>query len=116
MPDATQTEPLIALDPSWPKMSLAQIDAILTAPGARFEMETVDIGGVPTRTWKNAPPNLALLVQMARAHGDREFTIHEDERVTYEAQYRAVATFATKLQAMGVGKGDRVALAMRNMP
>ncbi len=116
MPDATQTEPLIALDPSWPKMSLAQIDAILTSPGARFEMETVDIGGVPTRTWKNAPANLALLVQMARAYGSREFTIHEDERVTYEAQYRAVATFATKLQAMGVGKGDRVALAMRNLP
>ncbi|OYY67045.1 class I adenylate-forming enzyme family protein, partial [Sphingomonas sp. 28-62-11] len=97
-------------------MSMAEIDAILTAPGARFEMETVEIGGVPTRTWKNAPANLALLVQMARAYGAREFTIHEDERVTYEAQYRAVATFATKLQAMGVGKGDRVALAMRNLP
>ncbi|OQW75025.1 MAG: fatty acid--CoA ligase [Proteobacteria bacterium ST_bin14] len=111
-----QNEPLIALDPAWPKMPMAQVDAILTAPGARFEMETVEIGGVPTRTWKNAPPNLALLVQMARAHGEREFTIHEDERVTYEAQYRAVATLATRLQVMGIAKGDRVALAMRNMP
>ncbi len=116
MTDPALNEPLIALDPAWPKMPMAQVDAILTAPGARFEMETVDIGGVPTRTWKNAPPNLAMLVQMARGHGMREFTIHEDERVTYEAHFRAVATLATRLQAMGVAKGDRVALAMRNMP
>ena len=116
MPDIAQNEPLIALDPAWPKMPMAQVDAILTAPGARFEMETVEIGGVPTRTWKNAPPNLALLVQFARSHGEREFTIHEDERVTYEAQYRAVTTLATRLQAMGIARGDRVALAMRNMP
>ncbi|MBY0521588.1 MAG: acyl--CoA ligase [Sphingomonas sp.] len=115
-PGAVLSEPLIALDPSWPKMTLAEIDAILTAPGARFEMETVTIGGVPTRTWKNAPPNLALLVQLARGHGAREFTIHDDERVTYEANFRAISTLANKLVEMGVGKGDRIALCMRNLP
>ena len=30
------------LDPAWPRMSLAEVDAALTAPGARFEMEEVD--------------------------------------------------------------------------
>ena len=44
------------------------------------------------------------------------FTIYEDERVTYEANFRAVATLAARLREMGVGKGDRVALAMRNLP
>ena len=115
-PQSRQSEPLIALDPAWPKMSLADIDAVLTAPGARFEMETVAIRGVPTRVWKNAPPQLALLAQFARNHGSNEFTIHEDERVTYEAWYRAVTHLATKLQGMGIAKGDRVALAMRNLP
>ena len=109
-------EPLIALDPAWPKMSLKEIEAVLTAPGARFEMATVDIDGVPTRTWKNAPPNLALLFQFSRMHGAREFTIHEDERVTYEANFRATTHLATKLQEMGIAKGDRVALCMRNLP
>ncbi len=116
MSESALNEPLIALDPAWPKMPMVQVDAILTAPGARFEMASVEIGGVPTRTWKNAPPNLALLVQLASGHGEREFTIHEDERVTYESHFRAVATLATRLQAMGIGKGDRIALAMRNMP
>ncbi len=110
------TEPLVALDPSWPKMSLDQIESALCAPGQRFEMETLEIRGVPTRTWKNAPPSLGILIQLARMHGDRLFTIYEDERISYDATFRAVATLATKLVAMGVGKGDRVALAMRNLP
>ena len=110
------TEPLIALDPAWPKMTLAEVEAALTAPGARFEMETITINGVPTRVWKHAPPTLAWLAQASRMHGARLFTIYEDERVTYDANFRAVATLAGKLRDMGVGKGDRVALAMRNLP
>jgi long-chain acyl-CoA synthetase len=109
-------EPIVPLDPDWPKMSLEQAKALLTAPGARFEMETADIGGVSTRVWKNAPPSLAALQQLVRAYGDRVFTIYEDERVTYDANYRAVCHLATRLTEMGVGKGDRVALAMRNLP
>jgi long-chain acyl-CoA synthetase len=109
-------EPIVPLDPDWPKMSLEDAKAALTAPGARFEMETVTIRGVPTRVWKNAPPSLAVLQRLVRAYGDRLFTIYEDERVTYEANYRAVCHLAAKLQAMGVVKGDRVALAMRNLP
>jgi long-chain acyl-CoA synthetase len=110
------TEPLIALDPAWPKMSLPEVEAKLTAPGERFEMETLTINGVPTRVWKNAPPSLAWLAQASRAHGERLFTIYEDERVSYEANFRAVAALAGKLLEMGIEKGDRVALAMRNLP
>ncbi|WP_445193966.1 class I adenylate-forming enzyme family protein [Sphingomonas sp. Tas61C01] len=97
-------------------MSIAAAHALLTAPGTKFEMETIDIRGVATRVWKNAPPTLRFLIEASRAHGERLFTIYEDERVSYEATYRATATLATRLAAMGVGKGDRVALAMRNLP
>ncbi|TGX44709.1 long-chain fatty acid--CoA ligase [Sphingomonas naasensis] len=97
-------------------MSLEQTKALLTAPGAKFEMESVDIRGVPTRVWKNAPPSLRLLAQMVRAYGPRLFTIYEDERVSFEANYRATAHIARQLTEMGVQKGDRVALAMRNLP
>ncbi len=109
-------EPIIPLDPSWPKLALADARAALTAPGMRFEMDEIVIRGVPTRVWKNSPPTLAFLIQAARAHGPKLFTIHEDERVSFDATYRAVAHLATKLKEMGVSKGDRVALAMRNLP
>ncbi|HEY9092625.1 class I adenylate-forming enzyme family protein [Parasphingorhabdus sp.] len=100
----------------WPIISREECMALLTAPGAKFEMETVDINGIPTRTWKNAPPNLRAIAMAGQSHGDRVFTIYEDERVTYDAWFRAVCRLATELQARGVKKGDRVAVAMRNLP
>ncbi len=109
-------EPIIPLDPAWPRMSLADATAALTAPDTRFEMAELVIGGVPTRVWKNAPPTLAFLIQLSRMHGDRLFTVHEGERVSYDANFRAVAHLATRLREMGVAKGDRVALTMRNLP
>lgn len=111
-----QLEPIVPIDPDWPRMSLDQIRSILTAPGARFEMETVEIRGVPTRVWKNAPPSLRVLAQLARGWGERTFTVYEGERVSYEATYRATVALAHRLLAAGIGKGDRVALAMRNLP
>ena len=110
------TDPAIALDPAWPATSLAEATARLTAPGLKFEMEEVEVRGVRTRVWKNTPPSLPWLLTAARAHGDRLITIYEDERVTYEANFRATAALAAYLAAAGVGKGDRVAIAMRNLP
>lgn len=110
------TEPLVALDPAWPKMAMADVTAALTAPGGTFEIETVEVRGIPTKVWKNAPPTLPWLIAASRAHGDRVFAIYEDERVTYDANYRAVAALAHRLVEMGIAKGDRVGLAMRNLP
>jgi long-chain acyl-CoA synthetase len=104
------------LPAGWPAMSIAQAHAMITAPGSPAEMETVEIRGVPTRTWKNLPPSIRSIVEMGRAHGERVFLVYEDERVTFEAFYRGVAAFARELQAQGVQKGDRVAVVMRNLP
>lgn len=100
----------------WPAMSLGEVESMLCAPGERFEMETVDIRGVPTRVWKNAPPSLRALADHARGHGDRLMTIYEDERIRYADWYCAVARLAGEFRARGIEKGDRVALAMRNLP
>ena len=105
-----------AIPPGWPAMSIAEVEQRLCAPGMPFEMETVPVHGVPTRVWKNAPPSLAALARAARAHGEATFIVYEDERVSFEAWFRAVAALAAHLQGLGVTKGDRVALAMRNLP
>ncbi|MDQ2879243.1 MAG: acyl--CoA ligase [Pseudomonadota bacterium] len=100
----------------WPAMSIAAAHALLTASGQPFEMETRDIRGIPTRTWKNAPPTLAHVFLAGRAHGDKVFLVHDDERITFEAFSRAVLALAAQLAADGVAKGDRVAIVMRNIP
>src|SRR5271170_7187699 len=100
----------------WPVITLAEAHAALTAPGQRFEMEEVVIRGVPTRTWKNAPPTLREVVLFSRLYQNKEFIIYENDRVTFEAFYRATVTLAHALAKLGVKKGDRVAIVMRNLP
>lgn len=116
MANETSGEAVVPLDPAWPSMSLAEATVLLTAPGARFEMETATIRGIPTRVWKNAPADLGALLDISRAHGERLFTILDDERVSFEANWRATALLAQALRDAGVDKGDRVAFAMRNLP
>src|SRR5260221_7113707 len=100
----------------WPAMSIAQAHALLTAPGSPFEMEELVIRGVKTRVWKHAPPSIRAVLEMSRAHGEKIFLVHEDERVSFEALYRAVCALAWDLRSQGVEQGDRVAIVMRNLP
>jgi long-chain acyl-CoA synthetase len=101
---------------AWPAMSIADANRIITAPGMPCEMEELVIRGVPTRVWKNLPPSLRSIAEASRAHGEKIFLVHEDERVSFEGFFRAVATLAHELAEVGVVKGDRVAIVMRNIP
>ncbi|HEY1749148.1 MAG TPA: class I adenylate-forming enzyme family protein [Xanthobacteraceae bacterium] len=105
-----------AVAKTFPAVTLARANAILTAPGAPFEMEEQVIRGVPTRVWKNAPPTLRDLFLLSRKFGERTFVVYGDERVSYEEFARAALVVANALQAGGLQKGDRVAIAMRNLP
>ena len=99
------------------KMSIDEANATLTAPGQMFEVEEIDIRGVETRIWKNCPASLRVVLDLSRGHGDKDFLIYEDERTTFEEHYRIAASIARALdQRFGVGKGDRVSIAMRNLP
>jgi long-chain acyl-CoA synthetase len=100
----------------WPMRSLREVEDLLCAPGAPFEMDTVSVRGVPTRVWKNAPASLAALAAVGRSHGDATFLVYQDERVSFTAWHRAVAALAAELRVLGVTKGDRVALVSRNLP
>lgn len=102
--------------PPWPAMSLADAHARLTAPGSRFEMEDVVIRGITTRCWKHAPATLRDVLNTGRLFGSREFVVYEDERVSFEALWRAAAAIANELTTLGVAKGDRVAIIMCNLP
>ena len=95
----------------------AEVVARLTAPGGLFEIEEREIRGVRTRAWKGAPPSLRSVLDLSLLHGDKEFLVYEDERTTFAEQYRIAATMARRLvEEFGVTNGDRVAIAMRNLP
>src|ERR1700722_3505022 len=98
-------------------MTVAEADAQLTAPGQMFEMDEVEIRGVPTKVWKNCPATLADILTLSRGHADKTFIVYEDRRITFEEHFRSCAHFAHLLRdRFGVREGDRVAIAMRNLP
>ena len=98
-------------------MTLAEADAQLTAPGQMFEITTAEVRGIELRVWKGAPATLADILRLSRGHGDASFLVYEDERLTYEEHFRAAARLAHVLRdRFGVREGDRVAVAMRNLP
>src|SRR3954467_14275302 len=108
--------PEAVLPPGWPARSVAQAHALITQPGLPTEVVEETIRGVKLKVWKNQPPTLRAVAEMAKDHGAKDFLVYEDERATYDAFHRAVAAFAIELQAQGVVKGDRVSVIMRNVP
>ncbi len=110
------TEPTAGSLPPWPAMTLAEAHARLTAPGMPFEMAECSIRGLPTRVFRNAPPTLRELFVAGRAHGSKTFLVYDDDRASFEGFCRAALAVSHALIDQGVRKGDRVALAMRNLP
>lgn len=106
-----------AVTPDWPALSIQDAHAMMCgAPDSPFEMEEKVIRGVPLRTWKNAPASLREVFELSAAHGDLDYLVFQDERITYAAHRKAVAKCARALLDRGVEKGDRVAIVMRNFP
>jgi long-chain acyl-CoA synthetase len=101
----------------FPVMSIAQCNALMTAPGAKFELEEKVINGVTLKTYKNAPATLRDIAINSLGWADREYIVYQDERVTFGANFKAAVQLANRLRdEFGVKKGDRVAVVMRNYP
>ena len=90
--------------------------AELTAPGGPFAWEIQDVRGVPTRVYRGAPPNGRAVWEVAAARGG-EYLVYGDERYSYADAAARVRSLAHHLRHdHGVGRGDRVVIAMRNHP
>lgn len=96
--------------------SLHEVRAALTSPGQTFETVPIDVNGVRFTSWKNGPSNLVEILLDSRRHGNREFIVHEAQRLTFAEHFDWAATMARRLVEHGVEPGDRVAIAARNLP
>lgn len=91
--------------------------ASLIGPGAPFEVEETVIDGVPLRVFVRAPRTIVDCFEMGVAHEDLVHLVHERERWTFGQVRDKALRLARELRtSFGVGRGDRVAIAMRNLP
>lgn len=88
----------------------------LTGAGSPFEVVEQPVLGRPNKSFRHAPPNMRALWLSTAPFADRDYLITGDERTTYAQAHQQVAAIANWLLAQGVTPGDRVAIAMRNLP
>ncbi len=91
--------------------------APLIGAGGQFEVEEVVLDGVPLRVFVRAPRTIVDTFDMGVAHADLVHLVHDDERLTFaDVRARALALAEQLRTTFDVGRGDRVAIAMRNLP
>ncbi len=101
-------------------MTLDQAVDHLTTTNPTFAVRNTEIRGVTYRAFANVPPNLRALMQASReaqGNGAAEYLVFQDERWTYDEFCHEINQMAQSLkQDLGVQPGDRVAIAMGNLP
>ena len=89
----------------------------LTGPGGEYELiERKVRGGNVCRVVRSAPGSVVDLLLATRAFGDLEYLEYLGETYTFREVIAQTARLAETLRRMGVGRGDRVAVCMRNLP
>ncbi|MEW4467415.1 AMP-binding protein [Parasphingorhabdus sp. JC815] len=79
----------------------------LTASGTPFEIG--EQNGM--RQFVNAPPDINILVETARRHGDKVFVVEGDRRLTFDELFSLRDALVPALE---IKRGDRVAICMCN--
>lgn len=95
---------------------VAAIQAQLTAPGAPFELDTIETEQGASRVYRNAASNLIDVIRQARRDDDECFMVYQEDRWSFQRFYAHVDALASWMYCAGVKQGDRVAIAMRNRP
>jgi long-chain acyl-CoA synthetase len=88
--------------------------AELTAPGAAYELQTVAVGTRTLRCFTGAPVTLRALYEGTASA--QPFVVYGDQRFTFAEAWLQAGAIGALLRSRGVQRGDRVAIAMRNLP
>jgi long-chain acyl-CoA synthetase len=97
--------------------SLRRIREQLTGPGGQFEVVTETISGIKMKAYKDRFSGLREVAAFGALHGDKEFLVFGDRRITFReflAEANSVSQVLT--DQSGVTHGDRVAVLAQNSP
>jgi len=100
----------MSVDPTSHDEALAR----LTGPGSPFELRIEEVRGRPMRNFAQRPKSLVEVVARAAGHGEREFLVQGDRRISYAEFARLVAGTARNFRDVGLERGDRLAILSYN--
>ncbi|MEM1403207.1 MAG: class I adenylate-forming enzyme family protein [Pseudomonadota bacterium] len=90
--------------------------AELTGAGQLLELTELSKPWGSQPVFRNAPKTLGDYFAFMLQHADKTFLVFGEERYTFSEVWVLANRIASALQAVGIEKGDRVAIAMRNYP
>ncbi|GHF26763.1 fatty acid--CoA ligase [Kordiimonas sediminis] len=94
-----------------------QVMAMIVKSSPMFELEEREIRGATYTAFKNQPKSIRDALMIVLTHGDKDFLVYEGERFSFKQVVDKAARLAQVLvDDMGLKKGERVALSMRNYP
>jgi long-chain acyl-CoA synthetase len=89
----------------------------LTAAGGPFELVAEPVQGLPMRVFKNREKSLREKIANCGLHGDRDFMVQGERRISYGEFAQLVWGAAHALSGdFGMAKGDRLAILSYNCP
>ncbi len=97
-------------------MSFKEACDAVCAPGSMFEITEAEVLGQTSKVFAGTPPNIRALFALAAGRSD-DFIVFEEERWAMPRVLELAGQIGHLLvNDLGVEKGDRVAIAMRNYP
>ncbi|WP_018179030.1 class I adenylate-forming enzyme family protein [Jongsikchunia kroppenstedtii] len=94
---------------------IAAVNARLTGPGTRFEMQEEEVLGVRLPVAIHRERSLGAVLADSAQFGDRDYLVTDSARLSYTEHLAAVAALAKALKdRYGIEKGDRVGIAGAN--
>ena len=96
----------------------AEVQQMLTGPGAPFEVVTEEVNGIPMKMFKERMRSLREVAAMARERGDDQtYVVYGDRRIGFTEFVDGANSVSTVLSSeFGIGRGDRVAVLSANNP
>jgi long-chain acyl-CoA synthetase len=90
--------------------------AQLTGPDGPFEIVVEDVLGTPTQVYRQRMRALGQVLDQSAARADLTWLVQGDRRLTFAEHDAAARQCARSLQALGIARGDRVAIVSANCP
>lgn len=99
------------------RLKLDEILLTLTQPGGPYEIEERDLAGIRHKLYRNAPATLLDIYESSAQAADYDFIHYEQDSWSRQRLLDGAAAVSAFLRDnIGIEKGDRVAIAMRNCP
>jgi acyl-CoA synthetase (AMP-forming)/AMP-acid ligase II len=96
---------------------LEAVIAGVTGPEGPFPLREIEINGASQTVIGGLPENLRDFFAVTAGYGEKDCLVDGERRLSFTEVLRLVATLSAVLaNQYGIGKGDRVAIAMRNCP